>query len=354
MRARSTGSPRTGQAPRLARRLLAVATVGVLLLLSACGNTDGKDGGAQSAPRFAKAGTFDECGLLHPDEVAEAVDESDYTVTTRSARPRGKGWEVGCGYGPDGSVGSARVTILVTTHLGQAALGSASPTAQDRRDRTPPVGSAPTPLPQLGDEAWYDVDHHPAVDGKAPVPSRVRVTVRQGSAMLTVRLPLYEDGVAEQVRTAIKLARTAVRRLPTSFHVTPRRIEGQCARVDLDVASTVLKEKLSGARSVTTGDGDMYCSFKGRRASLEVMTTTAETSVTRFEAERVGTPIRGLGDAARFRGMSPIQSLDIRVGERVISVSGISSDLEELTLTRPRPPSTGELALFRSLVEASQ
>jgi hypothetical protein len=242
----------------------AVMGVAALLAVTGCGSSVAGEPKAvskttASAEKKQEAG-FDECGLVEPEEFAEAIGVEAMYVIGRSVMTLDTGTRrASCTYYPEDTPGMFGPSI--STEANTNAEEFFEPFAKNFKN----VGT----IPGLGDRAE-------AVAYKANGTSRHFVEVRtisgnRGVHMLYTYLdnggPMPEaDGPA-----AAKILWTALERLPDEVTIPDGTPEGKCADVDLSLAAETLGAELDMARSVVSDAGGASCNYSGDDASFDIL-----------------------------------------------------------------------------------
>jgi hypothetical protein len=246
----------------------AVMGVAALLAVAGCGSSIAGEPTfteqpvsktTESGEKKQEAG-FDECGLVEPEEFAEAVGVEAMYVISRSVMTLDNGSRrASCMYYPEdvpGMYGSSISTVANTN-----AEEFFEPFAKDF-DNVETING-------LGDRAE-------AVAYKANGTSRHFVEVKtisgdRGLHLLYTYLdkggliPKADGGAAAKILTM------ALERLPDEVTIPDGAPEGMCADVDLSAAAETLGAELEMARSVVADTGGTSCNFSGDDASFDIL-----------------------------------------------------------------------------------
>ncbi len=316
-----------------------VAAMGVAALVAAgCGNAvdgvpvPGSASGTEtaSAEKTREAG-FDECGLVEPAELADALGVDTMFITGRSvmtATHEGTR-RASCSYHPENEPGALGVEL--TTVAGADPERFFEPFAENF-DNVQPIA-------RLGDRAE-------AVAYSANGTSNHYVEIRtiSGNRGLHLFYTYSDDGGAmpeADGESAAVILWTALERLPEEVVIPDGTPEGRCADVDLSTAAEVLGAALTMARSVLSEGGDVNCYFSGGGASLEASLDTGS----RWSVEPEQVTHADIGDGARvILTAAGTMTAWANVGEHFVSVTATYDD----AVTGLRP---ADVELVRAVVD---
>lgn len=241
----------------------AVMGVAALLAVTGCGSSVAGEPTSvskttESAEKKQEAG-FDECGLVEPEEFAEAIGVEAMYVISRSVMTLDNGSRrASCMYYPEDMPGMFGPSI--STVANTDAEEFFEPFAKDFDNVQKIEG--------LGDRAE-------AVAYKANGTSRHFVEVRtiSGNRGLHLVYTYLDNGPIPKADggAAAKILTMALERLPDEVTIPDGTPEGKCADVDLSLAAETLGAELDTARSVVADAGGASCNYSGDDASFDIL-----------------------------------------------------------------------------------
>ena len=322
-------------------QLCAAMGVAALLAVAGCGNdvagapASARQPASETAESTTKAQEtgFDECGLVEPDEVAEAIGVDAMYVTSRTVHKASDGSSsAACVYFPEDVPGTLGLQLSTVTDTDPEKFFEPFAKNFDNVEK----------VADLGDRAEAVAY---GADGTSTHFVEVRTIV--GDRGLHFYYSYKDDGgampKADGAAAKIILA-TALERLPDEVEIADGTPEGGCADFDLESTAEVVGAELTMARSVVSDGGAMSCYFGGGDASLKVILyPDSEYSVEPEEITHAD-----IGDGARviFTEAGTMTAW-VNVGERFVSI-GVSYDAAAGTVTGLRP---ADVELVRSVAD---
>lgn len=329
---------------QLIQRLGVAMGVAALLAVAGCGTTVAGEATAaeqtasetaESTGKEQEAG-FDECGLVEPEEFAEAIGVETMYIISRSVMTL--------------SSGSRRASC---TYYPEEVPGMYGPSISTVADTTPEEFFEPfaknfnnvEKIPNLGDRAE-------AVAYKANGTTRHFVEVKTilGNRGLHLLYTYRDDDdtipKADGAAAAVILTK-ALERLPEEVSIPDGTPEGPCADIDLDSAADTVGAELTMARSVVTDAGGISCHFSGDGGSFDavLITDPGVAKGATVPPDLITHP--DIGEGARLL-YTEADTLDARInlGDRLMTITVYYADTESVTEVRP-----DDVELVRSVVD---
>jgi hypothetical protein len=287
----------------------------------------------ESAP--AAAG-YDECGLVSPDKIAEALGVDAMYATARTAMALDDGSvSAACRYFPDDVPGMLGMELVTVTDTDEERFFAPF---EKNFDNIQPI--------KLGDRT--DVVAY-AADGTSLHFVEIRTLVGDNGLHLFYS---YRDGGGDMPKAdgeaAAKIMFAAVEELPETVTIEDGEPEGACADIDLGVLADAVGAEPAMARSMVSDDGAMNCYFSGGGATVDITVLTDSARVA-TEAVAAGDITHAdIGEGAKL-AIGDAGSLNARVNldGKVVSITAAYADEYA---GEPRP---SDVALVADVVDAA-
>jgi hypothetical protein len=313
-----------------------------LLAVAGCGGDAGSDGAAPGTPPILKTKAtedepagFDECGLVDPDEIAEAIGVAAMHVTGRAVTVQDDGSRrASCTYFPEDVPGilGMQLSTVVDTDPGRFF----APFADN-------FSNIET-IPNLGDRA-----EAVAYGANGTSTHYIEIRVIQGDVGLHFYYSYSDEAggtmpKADGSAAAVILTR-ALEQLPDEVTIPDGTPEGACTDIDLEPAAEAVGAELVMARSVLSEKDAVNCYFSGDDGHLDVTLITNQDRARRAAVTPDQITHPDLGDGARLI-VTEANSLTafVNMGDQVMVVGAGYAD----TVTELRP---ADVELVRSLVD---
>jgi hypothetical protein len=330
------------------RQLLTVVGAAALLAVAGCGG-DGEPGGlAPATPpslelkttenvEQAEPAGFDECGLVQPEEVAEALGVDAMYVNGRAVMkllPEAGDHRAVCKYFPEDVPGLLGMDLSTLTNTSPEAFFTFAENYENVET-----------IPNLGDRA--EAVAYRANDSSTHFVEVKTIKGDQGLHLFYA----YSDGgtmpKADGAATAVILTK-ALERLPDKVTIPDGTPEGPCADIDLESAAEAVGDELTMARSVMAAKGALNCWFSGADANLDVVLVTEPSRVELSAVPPDEITHADLGDGARLLvGEDGQLRAVVNLGDRLVKITARYGD-DAGTVTEPRP---ADVELVRSVVD---
>jgi uncharacterized protein DUF3558 len=326
------------------RRLATVlGAAAVLLAVAGCGGSvAGEPTSAmqpastttESAEKERETG-FDECGLVEPEEFAEAIGVEAMYVISRSVMTLDSGSRrASCMYYPEDTPGMYGPSISTVANTNAEEFFE--PFAKNFNNVETING--------LGDRAE-------AVAYKANGTSRhfVEVKTISGNRGLHLLYTYLDSGgpiPKADGEAAAKILTKALERLPDEVTIPDGTPEGKCADVDLSFAEETLGAELEMARSVVADAGGMSCNYSGDDASFDILFYTDPGVARDAAVPPDGITHPDIGEGARLL-FTQAETVDAQVnlGDQYMRITLYHAG-DSVTEVRP-----ADVELVRSIVD---
>lgn len=286
-------------------------------------------------PEPSAAG-YDECGLVSPDKIAEALGVDAMYATARTAMQLDDGSvSAACRYFPDdvpGMLGMELVTVADTDEERFFAP------FQKTFDNIKSI--------KLGDRT--DVVAY-AADGTSLHFVEIRTLVGDNGLHLFYS---YSDGGGDMPKAdgeaAAKIMFAAAEELPETVEIGDGEPEGACADIDSGVVADAVGAEPEMARSMLSDDGAMNCFFSGDGGTVDITVLTDSARVAKEAVAPGDITHADIGEGAKL-AIGNANSLNARVNldGKVVSINAAYADEYA---GEPRP---SDIALVREVVDAA-